>query len=321
MNRELEKKPDEDKIESILVNLHRFAFYNQPWEDQILTDFKWILEEWEKVLGNDNLTEYLKKGYIRELEDNIKRENYENARAISAVIDLISCFFQHYIYAFDDFIRRGYRNAIMRCGLICERFMNRLMLISGHRELISSDKKNIKFESQVGRLQDELNGKIGDIDYFCSANRHIYDKRTKKSVHDIGVGGEILTKSIISLIPNLYRLYLDILEHFGIKIVDRYSLEEIVNNTILTKTSMNLSIKSGIAKSIDEVIRSAYRNGFFEGGKSLKNFKKFCENSRYNFPPSTVYDGLKRACEGKSKFLYKKNKQYSERVPPSEYFL
>jgi len=321
MLNKLKKKPDEDKIERMLVSLHDFAFYDQSWNDKILSNFKWILGEWEKILGNDNLTKYLNENYIKVLEYHLKKEDYEKAREVFKVIDLISCFFQHYIYAFDDFLRRGHRNTIMRCGLICERFMNRLMLISGYEDLISSHERNVKFDSQVGRLQDELQGKLKDIDYFCSTNRYIYDKRTKKSVHDIGVGGEILTKSIISLIPNLYRLYLDVLEYFDVKILNRKDLEEIVNNTILTRTSMLLLIEEGKLKSIDEIIKIAYRTGFFEGGKSLKDFMIFCENSRYNFPKTTTFRGLERASKGKEKFLYKKDKKYFERLPPSEYFL
>jgi hypothetical protein len=316
----LEKKTDEDKIEQILEDFHNFAFYDDTWEDRILLEFKWVIEEWEKVLGNKNLTKYLDTNYFRKLEDLIEEENYDQVRGIARIIDLVSCFFQHYIYAFDDFMRRNHRNSIMRCGLICERFMNRLMLVLDHPELVLSDKKNIKFENQVGKLQNDLQGNFEDIDFFCSTNRYIYGKRSKKSVHDTGVGGEILNKSIISLIPGLYRLYLDILELQGMKISERDDLERIMNDSIETKTTMLLSIEVGKPKAIDEVIRLAYRNGFFKEGKSLSDFMSYCQENRYNFPKTTTYNGLERACKGKEKLLYKRNGRYFERTPPSEFF-
>ena len=67
-----------------------------------------------------------------------------------------------------------------------------------------------------------------------------------------------------------------------------------------------------------------YREGFFQGGKSLSQVMGEMLIRRYQFNKSTIANGLKALCAGRDAILTRKSGKegflYLERIPPSTYF-
>ena len=114
-------------------------------ETKLLNDLEWVLNIWSKnYLGHDELTKIIDNYYISSFP------KCQNKTDVYKELDLVICFFQHYIYAFEEFMTREFRDSVIRCGLICERLVKRLAIAAAHPEVLQI--KN--FEDKVNKLMN-----------------------------------------------------------------------------------------------------------------------------------------------------------------------
>ncbi len=105
MEEEFRKFPDEDRIEKVFDLLYAFAWERRSLEDleQFSEGLNWVLGLWSKPLASRTLTDIVSVSYLSGITQD------EKSRQIFQTLDLIICFFHHYIYAFDEFMNRKFR--------------------------------------------------------------------------------------------------------------------------------------------------------------------------------------------------------------------
>jgi len=310
----LTKFPDEDKIESVQDRLFRIAWVESTLEvdaiKKTIKELNEVLSVWSKILASEKLSEILWSSYLSSLDAG---GHPESLRLLQKV-DLITCFFHHYIYAFDEFVNRKFRNSVIRCGLICERIVKRLAMGSGMREILDLP----KFESKVGRLRSELEGKCEDIDDLANFLQYVYHKRTEKGAHDTTPATALIAKSCLTTVATIYLLYLQALYCVGQTIQPKDALVELVNSTISTGTTLVLSTEGSPTKP-GQVIESLYRGRFFIERRTLTEIRSELAKLGYTFPTPTLFQVLRRL-SGREGILLKEKRSYIQRLPPEEYF-
>ncbi len=105
MSDPLRKYPDESEIQNILDRIRDTAWkelsLSNEEEGKLIKDLKWVLDIWhKKYLGHDRLTQVIDKYYLSALPKS------QDKVVIYKELDLVICFFQHYIYAFEEFMTR-----------------------------------------------------------------------------------------------------------------------------------------------------------------------------------------------------------------------
>lgn len=307
------KYPDENEIERVLDKIYDIAWNNvilsDTDENVLLTELKWVLDIWGKqYLGNDRLTNIINDYYLAALQTS------EDKHAIYRELDLVICFFQHYIYAFEEFMTREFRDSVIRCGLICERLMKRLAIADKHYEVLAI----AKFEDKANKLASLLSDRVNDIHFLMNRMKYIYSQRSRRGAHDTGAAGMLIAKACISEIPITYMEYLETLEDIGYKIRTKNELIEIVNNTVKVGTTMIITREGEPAKP-ESVLLSMYQQNYFAQPRTFSDVDNALKNQRYNFPKSSLCKALDNLC--RKKILIKQKRGiYVQRTPPEKYF-
>ncbi|MEM3581105.1 MAG: hypothetical protein QXH40_07225 [Candidatus Bathyarchaeia archaeon] len=310
---EPKKYPDEDEIERVLNRIYDVAWNNvilsSADEDILLKELKWVLDVWSKqYLGNDRLTRIINDYYLTMLRKS------EDKSVIYKELDLVICFFQHYIYAFEEFMTREFRDSVIRCGLICERLVKRLAMAGEHYEVLEI----AKFEDKVNKLISLLSNRISDIHFLMNRMKYIYSQRSRKGAHDTGAAGILIAKACISEIPITYMEYLETLESIGYKIRAKKELIGIVNDTVKVSTTMIITREGEPAKP-ESVLLFMYQQNYFAQPRTFSEVDNSLKNQRYNFPKSSLCKALDNLC--KKKILTKQKRGiYVQRMPPEKYF-
>ncbi len=313
MEKTLSKYPDEDQIENVLDHLYLVA-----WEHRNLThenwveligNIRWVLNVWDKnYMGNKHLSQIIEKCFLSELnESSSKNTKYKE-------LDLVICFFQHYIYAFEEFMNRGFRDCVIRCGLICERFIKRLAVADNHQEVLAIP----KFEARANRLMSLLESRCDEIHFLVERMKSIYSKRTKKGAHDTGAAGMLISKSCIIQIPIAFMEYLNCLERIGYSFRCKDELLDLINSTVAISTTLMVT-KAGEPTKPESVLETLYRQGYFECTRALKDVENKFREAGYVFPRTSLWRALNNLCD--RKMLTKpKHNCYIQRMPPQDYY-
>jgi hypothetical protein len=309
----LDRYPDEDQIEKVLDTVYGVAWENhilsREVEIKLLENVRWVLNIWDnKYMGNNRLSQIIENFYLSELLAD------PNKNVLYKELDLVLCFFQHYIYAFEEFMNRGFRDCVIRCGLICERLIKRLAVADKHPEIL----KMKKFEDRANKVMSLLESRCDEIHFLVERMKSIYSKRTKKGAHDTGAAGILISKSCISQIPIAYLEYLDSLEKLGYYFRCKDELLGLVNSTVSIGTTLIVT-KAGKPTNPESWLMSLYREGYFASPRTFADIKNKCNDAGY-FPPKTsLWEALNRLC--KQKILTKPERNcYVQRMPPDEYF-
>jgi hypothetical protein len=312
---ELTKFPDEDKIEEVQERLFRTAWEGQTSLavplDGTLEGLNEILAIWSKTLASERLAQVLNFYYIDILR---KTSDKMQQTQLLRQIDLTICFFHHYIYAFDEFLNRKFRNSVIRCGLICERVVRRLALGSGCADALVIP----KFEDQVNKLRSELNNKSDSVDDLSNFLQYVYRQRSARGAHDTRAATALTAKSCMTATATIYMLYLNVLDEVGLQIEPKDDLVDLVNSTISTGTSIVVS-QEGHRIKPSKIIESLYRRQFFQTPRTVVEIQDELGRLGYTFPRQTVSDALTRSSEREG-ILSKKGKMYLQRQPAADYF-
>ncbi len=313
MSEKTKKYADEDEIERILEKVHDVAWNSLILDENTIKalarDIRWVLDVWDKeYLNNDLLTTIIEKNYLKNLQSN------SECAKVCKELDLVICFFQHYIYAFEEFMTREFRDSVIRCGLICERLVKRLAIADGHPEIPLLP----KFEDRAGRLTNFLSNQVKDIHFLTDRLKYVYSQRSHKGAHDTGAAGILIAKSCISQMPIAYMEYLEALEQIGFRVCTKDELIELVNSTVRVGTTMMVT-RQGEPMKPETVLVSMYSQSYFAELKALSEIKEAFRKQGHN-PPHT---SLRRALDSlvKKKMLTKKARgSYIQRTPPDDFF-
>ncbi len=272
-------------------------------------DIKWVLDVWYKqYLGNNQLIQIIDSYYLSKIKAD------KTFVPICKELDLVICFFQHYIYAFEEFMTREFRDSVIRCGLVCERLVKRIAIAYNHPEILEF--KN--FEIKANKLMGLLDQTIPDIQFFIYRMKYVYSKRSQKGAHDTGAAGILVAKACIGEMPIAYMEYLDILEKIGISISAKSNLIDLVNSTVKVGTTMIIA-KQGDPVKPEAVLISLYTQNFFSEPQSLAKIKDAFKKQGHNPPHATLCKALETLC--KKKMLTKSQRGiYVQRMPPDKFF-
>jgi hypothetical protein len=307
------KYPDESEIENILDRVRDAAWKDSSLsveeESRLVKDLKWVLDIWhKKYLGHDRLTRAINKYYFSALKTS------QDKTTIYKELDLVICFFQHYIYAFEEFMTREFRDSVIRCGLASERLVNRLAVADKHPEVLQL----AKFEDRANKVMSLLSDRIDDVQFLVNRMKYAYSQRTKKGAHDTGAAGILIAKSCISEMPVAYMEYLDALEKIGYKISSADELITIVNETVSVGTTMIVSQRGEPAKS-EHILTSMYSQNYFTTERSLSEVQANLAEQGHNYPKPTLWFALDYLCKKKMLSRIRRN-AYIQREPPEKYF-
>lgn len=313
MSEQPRKYPDEDEIENILDRLRDAAWKNLTLsigeQNKLIKDFKWVLDVWhKKYLGHDRLTQTINKYYLSPLSSSQDKTN------IYKEFDLVICFFQHYIYAFEEFMTREFRDSVIRCGLVSERLVNRLAVADKHPEVLELP----KFEDRANKVMSLLSERIDDIHFLINRMKYAYSQRTKKGAHDTGVAGILIAKSCISEMPVAYMEYLTALERIGYNISSRDELIALVNETVSVGTTMIISERGEPIKP-EQILISVYSQSYFATERAFAEVKDALANQGHNYPETTLWFALDELCKKKMLSRIRRG-VYIQRMPPEKYF-
>jgi len=309
----LSKYPDEDQIEKVLDWLYNASWGNEvlAQEDrtELIRSIRWVLNIWDKnYMGNNRLSQIIDEYYLSKLS------GYSNDSVTYKELDLVICFFQHYIYAFEEFMNRGFRDCVIRCGLICERFVKRLAVASGHPDILDIR----MFEDRANRIMSLLEDRCDEIHFLVERMKSIYSKRTQRGAHDTGAAGMLISKSCIIQIPIAYMEYLNSLEKIGYSFRCKGELLGLVNSTVTIGTTLIVT-KAGEPTKPESVLASLYRQGYFENPRTFGALEGKCKGAGYVFPRASLWKALNTLCRQKMLTKPKRN-WYVQRMPPQDYF-
>ncbi len=307
------KFPDEDKIEKI-----QDALFNLAWTqgaqtlplEQTIRGLNDVLAIWNKTLASDSLSRILESNYLGELNVAIPTDTTRRLRQV----DLILCFFHHYIYAFDEFVNRRFRNSVIRCGLVCERIVKRIAVASQMPDVLLIP----KFEDKVNRLRSQLQVASTVMDDLANFLQYVYRQRSLKGAHDTQAATALVAKSCMITAPNIYLLYLTLLDNIGNRIEPADELVQLVNSTISTGTSLVVSQEGHPIKPL-QVLESLYKTQYFKDPTSMAQIETKLRDLGFAFPKPTLFKTLAKLC-GREGLLIKSGKKYVQRLPPEEYF-
>lgn len=307
------KYPDESEIQDILDRVRDTAWkklsLSNEEESRLIKDLKWVLDIWhKKYLGHDRLTQVIDKYYLSALPKS------QDKVVIYKELDLVICFFQHYIYAFEEFMTREFRDAVIRCGLASERLVNRLAVADKHPEVLEI----LKFEDRANKVMSLLSEQIDEIQFLINRMKYAYSQRNKKGAHDTGAAGILIAKSCISEMPVAYMEYLSALEKIGYNISSRDDLITIVNETVSVGTTMIVSQRGEPVKP-EQMLISMYSQNYFAVKRTFSEIKGALAGQGHNYPKTTLWFALNELC--KKKMLSKAGHGvYIQREPPEKYF-
>ena len=313
MSDQPKKYPDEDEIEKILDKVYNVAWKNlvlgDEEEDKLITDLRWVLDIWcKKYLGHERLTQTINKHYLSVLPVSQDKTN------IYKELDLVICFFQHYIYAFEEFMTREFRDSVIRCGLVSERLVNRLAVADQHPEVLEIT----KFEDRANKTMSVLSDRVEDIHFLINRLKYAYSQRTKKGAHDTGAAGILIAKSCISEMPIMYMEYLNTLEKIGYKISSRDELISLVNETVTVGTTM-IVVEIGKPTKPEPLLISMYAQHYFSTERAFSEIKAALSDQGHNYPDTTIWFALDSMCKKKMVSRIRRG-IYIQREPPEKYF-
>lgn len=307
------KYPDEDEMEKILNKVYDVAWKNPVLsngeEGRLITDLRWVLDVWsKKYLGHERLTQTINKFYLSALPIS------HDKTSIYKELDLVICFFQHYIYAFEEFMTREFRDSVIRCGLVSERLVNRLAVADQHPEVLEI----MKFEDRANKTMSVLSDRVEDIHFLINRLKYAYSQRTKRGAHDTGAAGVLIAKSCISQMPIAYMEYLKALGKIGYKISSRNEFITLVNETVTVGTTM-IVIDIGKPAKPEPMLVSMYSQHYFSIERTFSEIKDALAKQGHNYPKTTLWFALDDMCKKKMISRIRRG-IYIQREPPEKYF-
>lgn len=288
--------------------------------DETLKSLKRIIEEWDTLL-NSNILSRTFNEIIKSI--NIAKLSGDNELQIKnlRILDFVLSPLEYYMIGLEEMKARSFRNVVTRCGMVCERIVNRLLFELNGKDLLE---KNAKFNDKIGWMQSELSEKrvVFGSD-FCNRLSGIYNIRNRRGPHDVPCADEIEAKDCIASMPLCYSRYLNVLELLGYDLGQvKGNLTNLVNEIVTLGTLLPTVGKGGKRPKIVNILTDLYRQGFFSTPKALPDVKNRLKELGYNFGRGSIANSL-NILQGRGilrRLGTKGNYKYLQKIPPTVYF-
>lgn len=286
--------------------------------DVVLRDLESTVREWD-VLLNSNILSKTSKHIIRNIKIGKSTCDMDLQLRNLRLLYLVLAPLEHYMMGLEEMKADSFRDAVTRCGIVCERIVNSLL-----HEITSENFSRTKFNDRVGKLQDELcRRKIILTNHFCNRLSGIYNIRSTRGPHDVPCAEEIEAKDCIASMPLIYSRYLDILESQSYDLGKiKEDLTSFANNIVIFSTLLPTVGRGGKKPLIDDILTDLYRQSFFSESKRLSEIEGKLNEIGYNFRKDSVSHALASLC--RKGILHRSGTRrkytYSQKIPPTEYF-
>jgi hypothetical protein len=236
-------------------------------------------------------------------------------------MDIVLSPLEHYMIGLEELKRKSFRGVVIRCGMVCERIVNRLLYQLNAKGLLETG----KFNDKIGWLQNQLSGRgIIFAEDFCSRLSGIYNIRNRRGPHDVPCADEIEAKDCVASMPLCYSRYLSIIESFGFDLDQiKDDMTNFVNDIVRLGTPLPAPEGTGKVPRIVDVLVNLYGQGFFSTPKELKDVKNRMKQLGYDFRVSSIQNSLNSLCVKKGILRRSGTKgkyKYSQKIPPEVYF-
>ncbi len=313
----------EKKHYAALENLYRFSCGNLMNADLLYLDMKETIEDWDRMMGGSTKLLILSENYLKAVKEN----NVQVARDF--YLFLSPLFF--FVYALHEISRKAWREAVTKCGTLCERIArNLLQEIDRHfltKVWEEMSQKRVDFEMKNGRLKKEFESRhFQYADDLYGSMKRIYSVRNIRGPHDVPPPEPIQAKiSINECLPT----YLDYLN--ALIFLDNKSLHlhfndflSVFSETTLLTPAVVFGEETELPSASDFIKNVLFRQGFFATEKTFKQTTAKLTELRHTLADSVIANSLRQLSQGKNAILTRKKQgtvyYYYERTPPSEYF-
>ena len=280
-----------------------------------------MLDHWDAATGR-------RFGISKMIDDHIRGLSSGDREAAKTLYCLISPLL-FFVSALREIARKSYRNAVVQCGIFCERIARNLLqeLPSSKASDAYSELRDDTFEARVGRVRGKLSALDCDFaEPLFNHLKNIYFMRNKRGPHDVPPPEPIQARICITESLPAYIDYLLALNAVGVHI-DKSDNEKFVN-LFYALTEMKPSLVTGgdmsELPSIASMITELYRQEFFSEERKLQTVIERLQTMRYNYPKPTVANALSRQSSAKNGFLSRRRTSdgyvYAQKIPPSETF-
>jgi hypothetical protein len=279
-----------------------------------------MVDNWNKMMGGNSKLPQICHPYLKKIKGN----DIDAARKLYFYLSPMI----FYVQALHEASKGSQRNVVINCGIFSERIVNNSLSEADRRynTNILDEMNDKKFEDKNGKLKGILAiNHFDEADELYGSLKNLYSMRNRTGPHDVPPPIPLQAKISINQCLSAYMQYLHALMFLGVNLED--DIEDFLSffsTTTETRPTLIFGEDSESISPKDFIKDTLYREGFFQGGKSLGQVMKEMEKRRYVFNKSTVSNSLKDLCSGKDAVLTRKSGvdgfEYFERIPPSTYF-
>jgi len=288
--------------------------------DKTLESLERIIREWDTLL-NSNILSRAFNEIIKSINTAKSSGDSELQIKNLRILDFVLAPLEYYMIGLEEMKARSFRNVVTRCGMVCERIVNRLLFELNAKDLLEV---NSKFNDKVGWMQSELSKKkVAFASDFCNRLSGIYNIRNRRGPHDVPCADEIEAKDCIASMPLCYSRYLNILELLGYDLGQvKGNLTGFVNEIVTLGTLLPTVGKGGRKPRIVDILTDIYRQGFFSTPKALPDVRSRLKELGYDFRRSSIANSLNVLSRRGilRKLGTRGNFKYSQKIPPTVYF-
>ena len=317
---EIELMGKEKAHYDVMENLHSFGSGSAINNVQLADRLNETIEDWERMMGGSNSIQNKSQKYV----EAIRTGDRESGRKLYLFLSPIFFF----VLVLHKVTHKAWRDTVAYCGIFCERIVRNLLSEYDRMTVstLSEQLKGAKLEDRNGRLKSEFEkrGFAYASDLHGSLQR-IYFMRNRRGPHDVQPPEPVQAKICLTECLPVYVDYLNALDNIGLSLEsESEGFIEIFSSTTSIMPNLLFGEEQGTVSPKQIIKDSLYREGFFEGGKSMPEVRAELERRRYNYDIGTVSNILKSLCQGKDPVLTRKKERglfsYFEKIPPSEYF-
>ena len=305
---------------AILDELYNYSCGQLKDEAKLTSSLKSTIHDWDLMMGGRSNLPTTIEPYL----EATRTGDRDKAR----ILYLFLSPTHFYILALYEMRRKAWRNAIIWCGIFCERTVKNLFQAIDKQyalNLWQDISRDQKFEHRNNKLRAELAlRQYDEAEGLANLLKEVYANRSNTGPHDVPPPEPLLADMSQRLCLPVYFKYLKALIYLGNKLGDDFQTFVLFFQN-LAETRVALIFPEGeVVTSPKEVLKDLYRQGFFKEGKSLKEALLRLGELGFHWDISRIAHELENFSKGKKAFLTRSGKRgdykYFERFPPEEFF-
>jgi hypothetical protein len=305
---------------AILDELYNYSGGKDVDEEKLSSGIDCTIHDWDLMMGGRSNLPNTIEPYLRAIK------NADRVKARQLYFFLSPTHF--YILALYEMRRKAWRNAIIWCGIFCERTVKNLFQAIDEKassNIWDEISKDQKFEHRNNRLRAELSDKqFEEAEGLASLMRDIYASRSHTGPHDVPPPEPLQADMSQRLCLPVHYKYLNALVALGADLdKDFETFVFFFQNLAETRVAL-IFPEEQTATTPKDVLKDLYRRGLFKEEPSLREVIKRLDELGFHWATSRIAHELENFSKGKNAFLTRIGKRgfykYCERFPPEEFF-